>query len=274
MQIIGKIISALFDLVLQPFSGLAPIWGLLAVSVLTGVVMIVIFKYTSNQSAIRATKDKISAYFMEVRLFKDDLGLMLDAQKRILRTNLTYMRYSVTPMLVMIVPVVLILVQLGIRYASRPLTPGESALVKVMLVDDAQLGSLPIAVEPGEGLRLETPLLRIPAQKEVNFRVGAVSDGEHQIAIRVGDERIEHSVVVSDHVRRVYDKRSKPGFMYALLYPGQPPIPRDSTVQEIQIKLPPQNVKIAGWNINWLIFFFIISIIAGYSLKGVFKVEV
>ncbi len=274
MQFLGNIISALFDFILQPFSGLAPLWGLLVVSVVTGVVMLYIFKYTSNQSAIRATKDKISAYFMEIRLFKDDLGLMLDAQKRILRTNLTYMRYSVTPMLVMIVPVVLILVQLGIRYAARPLHVGESALVKVMLRDGSSMGNHPVSVNPDDGLRLETPLLRIPQEREVSFRIGALTEGEHELSIQVGDERITQTIAVSDRVARVYNKKSKPGFMNALLYPGEPPIPKDSAIEEIQVNLPPQDVSIAGWNVNWLVFFFIVSVIAGYSLKGVFKVEV
>jgi hypothetical protein len=174
----------------------------------------------------------------------------------------------------MIVPVVLILVQLGIRYAARPLEVNESALVNVRLVDDASIGTIPIAVDPGDGLQLETPVLRIPAEQEISFRVGAVKEGEYQLAINIGDERINQTIVVSDRVLRVYDKKSKPSFMGVLLYPGQPPLPRNSKVEEISVKFPPQEVSVLGWNVNWLVFFFIISIIAGYSLKGVFKVEV
>jgi uncharacterized membrane protein (DUF106 family) len=274
MQIAGKLITTIFDLILQPFSGMAPVWGLLAVSVLTGVVMIAIFKYTSNQSAIKAAKDKISAYFMEVRLFKDDLGLMLGAQKRILRTNLTYMRYSVTPMLVMIIPVILILVQLGIRYAARPLQLNESAVVQLKLDEAVSLENIRVSIDMDDGLRLETPLIKIPTEHEVGFRVGAVREGEHEISILVGDERLSKTIAVSDRVMPVYDRKSKPSFMGVLLYPGQATIPKDSAVEEIYIKFPPQEVKVLGRNINWLVFFFIISIIAGYSLKGVFKVEV
>lgn len=272
MQTVNKIITAAFDLILSPFSALSPIWGLLAVSVLTGIVMVMIFKYTSNQAAIRNTKDKISAYFMEIRLFKDDLGLMLDAQKRILRTNLTYMKYSVIPMLVMIVPVLLILVQLGIRYAARPLVPGESALVELKLAEGASAESVPISVDTGEGLRLETPLLRMSG--EVSFRIGAVKEGEHELSILVGDKRVSNSIVVSRQVRHVYTEKAKPSLMGTLLYPGQDPLPENSRIEEIRVELPPQTVKALGWNMNWLVVFFLASIIAGYSLKGVFKVEV
>ena len=68
--------------------------------------------------------------------------------------------------------------------------------------------------------------------------------------------------------------RLKPDFWHMLLYPGQAPIPQQSSIEEINVKLPPQTVSMFGWDINWLVFFFIASLVAGYSLKGVFKVEV
>jgi len=274
MQLINKIMTAIFDVLLRPFSGLDPIWGLLAVSVFTGIVMVVIFKYTSNQSGIRSAKDKISAYFMEIRLFKDDFGLMLAAQGRILRTNLTYMRYSLTPMLFMLVPVVLILAQLGVRYADRPLRPGENALVKIRLAEDSFSKINHVSIDIGDGLRLETPILRMSGDGEIDFRIGMLKEGEHELTIRVGDETLTQTVPVSGKIKRVYASRTKPNFWNMLLYPGQPPLPKTSSIDEISVSLPPQTVSVFGWNINWLVFFFIASIIAGYSLKGVFKVEV
>jgi uncharacterized membrane protein (DUF106 family) len=274
MQLFNSIITKIFDLLLRPFDGISPIWGLLIVSVVTGIVMVVIFKYTSNQSGIKGAKDKISAYLMEIRLFKDDMRLMFSAQGRILRTNLTYMRYAVTPMLFMLVPVVLILAQLGIRYADRPLRPGESALVKVKLAEYSFDETTPVSVETGEGLRLETPLLRIPRTGEIDFRIGAIKEGHHALTISIDGETLEHPVPVADKVVRAYAVRLKPDFWHMLLYPGQAPIPKTSSIEEIDVKLPPQTVSMFGWNINWLVFFFIASLVAGYSLKGVFKVEV
>jgi hypothetical protein len=274
MQLIGNIIATCFDLLLSPFSSLPPVWGLLAVSVLTGIVMVFIFKHTSNQKAIRAAKDKISAGFLEIRLFKDDLGLMLDAQKRILRANLTYMRHSFTPMLVMIIPVVLILAQLGVRYQVRSLRPGESALVKLKLNDRVNVSEAPIRVETGEGLKLETPLLRIPAENEIDFRIVALAEGEHQINIHSGDQTSTVPLIVSGRVCRVYASNAQSAFMPMLLAPGQTPLPEDSALKEINIALPPQEIKLLGWRVNWLVLFFIVSIIAGYSLKGVFRVEI
>jgi uncharacterized membrane protein (DUF106 family) len=274
MHFFNNIISIIFDALLMPFGGISPIWGLLIVSVVTGIVMVVIFKYTSNQAGIRAAKDKISAYLMEIRLFKDDMRLMLGAQAKMLRTNLTYMRYAVTPMLFMLVPVVLILAQLAVRYADRPLRPGESALVKIKMAEYSFDETTPISVDTGNGLRLETPLMRIPRNGEIDFRIGAVAEGRHQLTISINEETLTHPVVVSDKVVRVYASRLKPDFWHMLLYPGQAPIPKASSIEEVDVKLPSQEVRMFGWNVNWLVFFFIASLVAGYSLKGVFNVEV
>ncbi len=274
MQFINAIMTAIFDLLLGPFSGMNPAWGLLPVSAVTGIVMVVIFKYTSNQQGIRGAKDKMSAYFMEIRLFKDDMRLMFEALGRILRTNLTYMRYAVTPMLFMMVPVILILAQLAVRYADRPLRPGESAFVKLTLAEGMFDETESVEIGVGEGLALETPLLRVPRRGEIDFRIAALSEGEHEITIRIGDETLKQPVPVFGNIQRVYALRTKPAFWNQLLYPGQPPIPKESAVAEISMHLPPREIPICGWDINWLVLFFVVSLVAGYSLKGVFKVEV
>ncbi len=274
MQFINKITTAVFDLALGPFSEIAPIWGLLAVSAVTGVVMVVIFKYTSNQSGIRAAKDKISAYFMEIRLFKDDMALMLATQGRILRTNLTYMKYSLTPMLFMLVPVILILAQLAVRYVDRPLRPGESAFVKIRLSESSLDKIALVSVSVSDGLRLETPLLRMESDGEIDLRIGVLEEGEHELSIRIGGETVTHGVLASGKIERVYASKSKADFWNTLLYPGRPLLPQASAVEEITVKLPSRTVSVFGWDMHWLVVFFIASVIAGYSLKGVFKVEV
>ena len=85
MDTFNCIITNLFELLCSPFAELDPWWGLSALSVLTGVVMLVIFRFTSNQGGIRSAKNRIKAFFLEVRLYNDDLGLIFSAQKNILR---------------------------------------------------------------------------------------------------------------------------------------------------------------------------------------------
>src|SRR6516164_5748341 len=54
------------------------------ISAVTGVVLLFVFKYTSNQRAIRRVRNDINAELLALKLFKDSPLVALRAQGRIL----------------------------------------------------------------------------------------------------------------------------------------------------------------------------------------------
>ncbi|UCH36318.1 MAG: hypothetical protein JSV65_08175 [Armatimonadota bacterium] len=274
MTIINSIMTTIFDVLLRPFSSLSPWYGIAAVSLVTGVVMLMIFRHTSNQRAIRRAKDRIRAHLLEVRLYRDDVRVLLRAQKDILLTNLRYLGYSLMPLLVMIIPVVLILVQLNAHYGYRPLRPGDSAIVAVRFAQgfDLDAGPPQLAVPPG--LKAETPPLRIPAEREVDWRIGAERPGRYAVRIVTGDQEVEKAVIVSNGHTRVTPRRVGTGWWDIVMNPGEKPLPADSAIRSIAVDYEPAALPFLGWDIHWLVAFFILSIAFGFALKGLFRVEV
>jgi uncharacterized membrane protein (DUF106 family) len=273
MDIFNSAITNFFDLLCSPFASLDPWWGLTAISVLTGIVMLVVFRLTSNQEAIRNTKNRIKAYFLEVRLYSDDLGLMFSAQGNILRTTLTYMRYSLKPMLFLIVPVVLIMIQLSLRYDRYPLRAGESAVVKVTYADRDSFND-DIALQAPEGIAKVTPPVRIREEGQVLWRIKALEEGLYDLSFTQKSKPVTKRITVSDNVQRVSVRRVGPGFRQQLLYPGEKSIPAEAGIKSIEVSYPSINYAFLGWTIHWLVIFFVVSIAAGFALKGIFKVEV
>src|SRR5207248_7289803 len=96
---------------------LAPIGVLLGwlsatlVSAATGVLLLYVFKYTSNQRAIRRVRNDINAELLALKLFKDSPLVALRAQGRILLGAAALFVHAIVPMLVMVVPVCLLLGQ-------------------------------------------------------------------------------------------------------------------------------------------------------------------
>ena len=133
MAFVNALLNGLFDVLLYPFRSLDAWWGMIVVSLLTGLLMLAVFRVTSNQAGIRAAKDRIKAHLLEMRLFKDNFRVSLGAQRQIMTANLKYLGYSAKPLLVMIVPLVLILIQLNFWFGYEPLAVGEPAIVKVRL---------------------------------------------------------------------------------------------------------------------------------------------
>ena len=49
----------------------------LVVSIVIGFLMVIVFGYTSDQKAIKHAKDQLKAHLLAVRLFQDQLGVVI-----------------------------------------------------------------------------------------------------------------------------------------------------------------------------------------------------
>lgn len=274
--------NGLVEIVLFPFRSLAPVWGLMAISLLSGLFFLMVFKWTSNQEALFQAKQRVKAHLLELRLFADDMVLTMRAQKDLFLANGNYIRHTLRPMIFLLVPVVLLLIQLDVRYGLRPLEVGETALVQVRLSPSA--AALPAELELPEGLSLASPPLRIPSLREVDWKVRAEAPGNWDLRVVVGGREIAKRVRVGDFLAPVAVQVSQPSLLSALANPAEASLPSDSPVQSITVNYPPRDLEVLGWTLaggslqetipGWAIFFFIVSVVPAYLLKGLFGVEV
>lgn len=276
MQDFNRAISGFFNLVITPFKAMDPIWSLALFSLLIGIIMLIIFRYTSDQQKIRETKSKMRAYIFELSLFKDEIGIVLSAQKNIFIYNLKYIKYALKPMLFMMIPLVLILIQLESWYGHRPLKPDESAIVSLKLHEGSHSLS-DIKLTAGGGITVETPPLRIPDQNEIDWRIRARDTGDQYLTFNVQGGEIRQKVIVSEKgLVQVSPlaSASASGFTDALLNPALRPLPGDSPVEQIRIDYPAMSIEIYKWHVHWLVIVFVLSIVFGFALKGLFRVEI
>jgi len=268
-------IGGVFEILFFPFRRFSPWVAMIFFSFLTGMFMLFVFKKTSNQKGIREVKNRIKAHLLEIRLFKDNLAVSLKAQANILRCNMKYIGYSFRPMLVMILPLILILIQLQFWFGYAPLDPGRPALLKVELAEGRDPVELPVVLRPSSGLEIETLPVRIRDVGEIDWRFSGTEEGIHTFTLVIGEETIEKKVFVGQkHLTRISPVRTGKGFLQELLYPVEPPIRGSSAVRSVEIQYPPGRMDLFGWKIHWLVVFFVLSIAFGFAFKGVLKVEI
>ena len=274
MWTINSVLNSFFDLLITPFRGVHPLWYLFVLSLLTGILMLLIFRYTSNQKKIKETKDKIKAYLIEVRIFNEDLGILLSAQKNLLFYNAKYLIHALKPILFMIVPVSIILIQLQGWFGYRPLAVGESTILKVKVTDEGKKVLSHFAIAVDKGIVIETPPLRNPEEAEVAWRIRANEIGEHTIIIKAQDYSFQKKVVISDkRLARVSPSVVGSSPLEIIFNPGEKPIKENSLIKRIEVGYPTRSIEIFGWKTHWLVLFFVLSIISGFAFKGVFGVE-
>ena len=258
---------------LAPVS-LVPGWvSITAISAVLGVLLLVIFKYTSNQKAIARIRDSIKADMLAVKLFKDSISVAFRSQARVFANSFRLLFHSIVPMIVMIVPVCLVLAQMGLWYQARPLMSGdEPVVVRLKLNNNVDawpqvtLKSLPAA-------RKTIGPVRVFSKKEIYWKIKPVENGYHPLIFHVGERKYEKQLAVGEGFMRLSPKRPGYDFSDILLYPLEKPFAPDSDVHSISIDYPERDSRISGtdW---WIVYFFVASMIFAFMFKPLLKVRI
>jgi hypothetical protein len=275
VNFINIIFNSFFDIFFYPFRSVDSIYGLCAISLLAAIIALPIFKYTSNQEGIKRVKARIMGHILELRLFKDDIRIILSAQKDILKFNMIYLRYTLKPLMFMMIPMVVIIIHTAVRYEYRPLHPGESAIVKVKLHNPNELSikDREIVLTASEGLSIETPPLRIDGGKETYWRIRAEREGIFKLGFQARDMEVGKRVFVSGKVTRLSSETLKSGIVSSFFYPGEPSLPEGTALESVLVTYPHAKINFFGWNIHWLILFFILTLGFGFILTKPFNVR-
>lgn len=263
-------ITRAFDLFFAPFAG-SPWLGLVAISLVTAVMALLVFRYASSQRRIRAVKDQIIAHLLEVWLYRDEMRVVLRAQSAVVRDNLKYLGYALAPLACMILPMVGLLLQTDLRYGHRALKVGEEAIMAVRLGPGVSTSD--VALIPPSGIELATPAVRMPADREVDWRLRAVALGDQEMRVKVGGEEVTKRVVVGSRLGRVSMLRTQPGGPH-LLNAGEPPLPKGGPIESVKVAYPEAQLGLLGWRLHWIWPWLALSMLFGYALKGPLKVQV
>ncbi len=275
-------IQRAIDLVMRPFDRLGPAWGILVSSVVVTALGLVVYKYTSNQDGIKIAKDKIKAHFFEVWLYLDDLALIAQAQGGIFKEGGRYLAYALVPLVVMMAPVMLILINLEFRYDYRPFRPGDEFLLKVRLKGfaESQLQNLVLELPPG--LELAAGPVRIAehdrdersARIESDWRLRVKQAGALQLQFKLGQEPVaQQTVFAGSSARPRLDPVRPSSFWASLLHPPIEPLPANSPIQEISVAYPQADISFFGWNAWWVWPFLVVMFVAAFLLRGLIGVE-
>ena len=265
--------NALGRYLLAPIGWLPGWLSATIVSAATGVLLLVVFKYTSNQQAIRRVRDDIKAHLLALKLFKDSTSVTLRAQGRVFAGGFRLMVLAVVPMLVMIVPVCLLLGQLAQWYQSRPLRVGEEAVITLRLGGNTEPSWPDVRLEPTSAATVEVGPVRVLSKREICWRVTGRENGYHRMLLQVDQQTYEKELAIGDGFMCV--SRSRPGWNWydILLHPWERPFFPDSLIGSIEIDYPDRKSYISGtdW---WMVYWFVTSMVAALCFRPFLNVNI
>ena len=244
----------------------------MVLSLALSLVVLVVFRYTSNQKAIARAKDRVFAHLMELRLFPDDPRTTLKSLGQLMIWNTRYVLASMRPALLLALPVSLLFVHLQRYYEWRPLRPGETTTVTMKLVEGLEIEAFaPTLV--AHGVAVETAPVRVSADNAVSWRVRALDSGVHTLDLRLGDTVVSKTITVAENTEAVTPRRMR-GWWAALWHPGEPAIAQGS-VEWIEVDYPAAaSLNLWGMHTHWLVFVLLLSFLAVLALRRPLGVEV
>ncbi len=262
------------DLFFLPFEKMHPVWGLAAATILVTVFALLVYKWTSNQTGIHDAKQKIKAHFFEVWLYIDYPDLILRAQGGIFKAGGRYLAYAVVPLLVMIIPVMLFLINMEFRYHFRPLKEGETALVKIRLPGTLAQWKDKVTLELPDGLALAAPAVRLQNDGffESDWKVKVEKEGDYRIEIKAANDVYSPRLLAVKGTPRVNPVEAR-GASAAFWHPPLERFRNPAGCVRIEIEYPETDFPFFGWNTWWVWPFLVVMFIAAFALRGPLGVE-
>lgn len=273
MKFVTLPMNFIADLVLWPCRNASPWVGLTAASLLTAGLMVFLFQRTSNQAAVRRTRNRLLARTLELLLFRHSLSVSLTACGRILVEDARYLATLLRPMLFGAVPILLIFVQMSAWLEWRPLAVGETAVLEVELDPAHPVMSSNITLTLPEEVRLGSDGVRIPSQNSLSWRLTAVQSGLGEIHVQAGDFDAAKSVAVEEGFVRVSPRRVRPGFWNELLSPSESPLTSNGPIVRIDLHYPPRPLAIGLRDVHWTVAAIVLIMAFGLVLGRMFGVR-
>jgi hypothetical protein len=269
--VVSTVLNAPFNALFWLVHWLPPEWQVAVLALPGAFFALSIYKLVSKQEAIRDAKEKIIAHLLELRLFRDDMRVLLRAEGRVFLSIGRYLGHSLLPMAVMLPVFLLMLIQIESRFAFRGLAPDEQALVTVGVASDQPVSSIPVHLAAGGGLRVATPALRADASSEIYWRIRALTAGVHDLKLSVAGEHADR-VVSADAVDGAMTMAYRANDIRTLLYPLAGALPSSGPVATLAIDYPRARGEFAGLSSTSWIFFGMVMVFA-FAFRRLFDVS-
>lgn len=271
MRQAAAILNGLFDALLYPLGWLPPVWGLLMISILSGLGMIAVFKAVSDQDRIFRLRRRMGGEILGILLHVSSPATVMKFAGRLIWSNTVYLAFLLKPLLVMAVPFVLVWGQLDSRYAARGIP--EGAPVTVTLEYDEAMPERDRLEISAEDLEIVPPVLMLDTLRQVSFRVLAPAEGRGRLDLS-GLEAAVGSTAGWNGSRVIRGFDAKPSF-WSLFTPHIDLVKRaPGGPVSGWYSLSGADYRIFAWHWSWVAVFLVFSMLSALAGARVLRVRI
>jgi hypothetical protein len=249
---------------------LAAFAALAAAGVFSAAAVLWSFARFSDQAKIRRVRRQMKASLYEMRLFIDEPRVLLRAQKQLIVSNIRYLGMMLRPIILIMAPMLFLMTMLDTVYGCRPLRAGESALLTVYARPAIDLRAAHTAIEAPSGVAVETPLVRIPGEQRICWRIRATHAGSATLRVSLQDSVYDKSVQTGAGFAWISRERVRSLWAW-ILDPTEKRLPA-GPAERIEVAYPAAALTFAGITLPWIAWYMLATLIATIFLRRRFGV--
>ncbi len=259
----------------------SPLAIVIFLSLIVGLLMVILFGYTSDQKAIGKAKDQLKAHLLAVRLYRDQIPVVMGSYGKILRGTGRYLKLAFKPLLYVIIPITLLMVQVDRYLGATPIPPNAPFLLTVHLAasttESASTNDATLDLPPE--IATTAPPVHVAADNEIVWRLVGSKEGKYEVKVAAGQTAgvaatVTKTVCVGTDLPRISTVRLRGHFWQRMFSSAELALPESSPIDSISINYPDRNIEIAGYGMNWIWLFFILSMIAGFIFKELLGIQI
>ncbi len=261
MTFLIHILRRLVELSLAPFDALPEFVALTLLSVITGVLLLLVVRWTTPQRFVDKARNRMTSAVYETRLFLNDPGRLVKAQGRLLVWSVLYVGSMLPAFALVAVPMGLYFAHMDGRYGRAPLSSLEPVVLRADLAAGANANHVSLLVPPGVTVAAGPVVLGDAAQ--VYWRLEVASPGVHELSLRLGDETVSKRLVASANAP-VSESRSA-GLAGLLDQTTEAPLPAQSAFDRITMPHPERTDTWLG--MAWWLYWMLLATVAALALR-------
>ena len=118
------------------------------------------------------------------------------------------------------------------------------------------------------------PPVHVSAENKIVQRLIGSKDGRYEVKIAAGGQTVQKSVCIGNSMPRISTIRLRGRFWERMLSSAEPALPGNGPIESISINYPDRNIEVAGYGMNWIWMFFILSMVAGFIFKELLGIQI
>jgi uncharacterized membrane protein (DUF106 family) len=250
----------------------SPLAIVIVVSLVVGLLMVVLFGYTSDQKAIGIAKDQLKAHLLAVRLYRDQIPVVMGSYGKILRGTGRYLKLAFKPLLYVIIPITLLIVQIDRYLGAMPIPPNVPFLLTVQTTGGDALNDATLGLPPE--ITMSAPPVHVPSTNEIVWRLVGSKEGKYEVKIAAAGQAAAKVVCVGSDLPRISTVRLRGHFWERMFSSAEPALAENSQIESISINYLDRNIEVAGYGMNWIWLFFVLSMVAGFIFKELLGIQI